>query len=398
MKILKPFYYDDFNCIADKCKDSCCIGWTVHIDKKSYNKYKKVKGDFGRFLNKNIIRNRKKLSDLSYGKMKLDNNRCPLLSEGNLCDLYINLGGDDLCNTCKIYPRIIKKYGEICEKNLTLSCPEVARIISSFNKSFSFNLDYEILTNSEKEYINEEKYSNKLYNLLWEARSLSIEVAQFKEIEIWKRLLFIKLVEEKIQNVINTSAYDQADNLINSLRESITDSQIIKLLDNIKRVDKVKLLFISTFIKARSNVGISNNTFFGLLVDFNILVTGKSENETLQLLESKEKEFNEYFKEKEYILENYIVYNLYNNYMKALYSKDLNKEIVRLILSYSVIKTLLIARWSKNDKLLKEEDIIDVLYSFSRILEHSESFINIIYSKIKEAGYDTLAYLTILIR
>lgn len=398
MKIIKPFYYDDFNCIADKCKDSCCIGWTVHIDKKSYNKYKKVKGDFGGFLNKNIIRNRKKLSNLSYGKMKLYNNRCPLLSEGNLCDLYINLGEDYLCNTCKIYPRIVKKYGEIYEKNLTLSCPEVARIISSFNKPFSFNLDYESLTNFEKEYISEEKYNTKLYNLLWEARSLSIEIAQFKEIEIWKRLLFIKLVEEKIQNVINTSEYDQADNLINSLRESVIDSQIIESLDNIKKVDKVKLLFISTFLRARSNAGISNNTFFGLLADFNILVNGKSENEVLEMLESKEKEFNEYFKEKEYILENYIVYNLYNNYMKALYSKDLNKEIVRLILSYSGIKTLLIARWSENDKLLKEEDIIDVLYSFSRILEHNEKFIEMIYKNIKEAGYDTLAYLTILVR
>jgi lysine-N-methylase len=76
----------------------------------------------------------------------------------------------------------------------------------------------------------------------------------------------------------------------------------------------------------------------------------------------------------------------------------LNKEIVRLILSYSVIKVLLIARWSKSDKLLKEEDIIDVLYSFSRVLEHSEKFIEIIYKNIKEAGYDTLAYLTILVR
>lgn len=398
MKILKPFYYDDFKCIADKCKDSCCIGWTVHIDKKSYNKYKKVKGDFGRFLNDNIARNRKDLNDLAYGKMKLNTNRCSLLSEDNLCNLYINLGEDYLCNTCKIYPRMVRKYGEIYEKYLTLSCPEVARIISSFNNPFSFNLDDEALTDFEKEYISEEKYNNKLYNLLWEARSLSIEIAQFKEIEIWKRLLFIKLVEEKIQNVINTSEYDQADSLINSLRESVIDSRIIESLDEIKRVDKVKLLFISTFLKARSNSGITNNTFFSLLVDFNVLVNDKSEDEVLELLENKEKEFNEYFKEKDYILENYIVYNLYNNYMKALYSKDLNKEIVRLILSYSVIKVLLIARWSKNDKLLKEEDIIDVLYSFSRVLEHSEKFIEIIYRNIKEAGYDTLAYLTILVR
>ena len=36
MKILKPFYYDDFNCIANKCIDSCCIGWKISIDENTY--------------------------------------------------------------------------------------------------------------------------------------------------------------------------------------------------------------------------------------------------------------------------------------------------------------------------------------------------------------------------
>lgn len=40
MKILKPFYYDDFKCIADKCIDSCCIGWRISIDKESYKNTK----------------------------------------------------------------------------------------------------------------------------------------------------------------------------------------------------------------------------------------------------------------------------------------------------------------------------------------------------------------------
>ena len=50
MKVLKPFYYDDFKCIANKCIDSCCIGWQINIDEKTYKKYKKVKGVFGKNL------------------------------------------------------------------------------------------------------------------------------------------------------------------------------------------------------------------------------------------------------------------------------------------------------------------------------------------------------------
>ena len=36
MKEYIPDYYKDFQCIADKCKDSCCIGWEIMIDSKSY--------------------------------------------------------------------------------------------------------------------------------------------------------------------------------------------------------------------------------------------------------------------------------------------------------------------------------------------------------------------------
>ena len=47
------------------------------------------------------------------------------------------------------------------------------------------------------------KYNKDLYKVLWEGRSLSIEVAQFTQIDIWKRLVFINIIAEKLQNLIN---------------------------------------------------------------------------------------------------------------------------------------------------------------------------------------------------
>ena len=54
MKEYIPDYYKDFQCIADKCKDSCCIGWEIMIDSKSYKKYQNVKGEFRDRLMKGI--------------------------------------------------------------------------------------------------------------------------------------------------------------------------------------------------------------------------------------------------------------------------------------------------------------------------------------------------------
>jgi lysine-N-methylase len=396
MKVLKPFYYDKFKCIGNQCEDSCCIGWKVYIDKKSYVKYKKVKGEFGKKLNCGISRNRSNETYLKYGEMNLRDERCEFLNDKNLCDVYINLGEEYLCNTCKQYPRVLYKFGNIIEKTLNLSCPEVTRIFVESNETFSFNMENEELSDTEKQFIQDVKYNNDLYNLLWKGRDLSIEVAQFREIDIWKRLVFIKIIGEKLQQLINESNYNQLENTIEELKNTITSFEVISSLDNISKVNTVKIAFIKVLLQRKVNIGESNKVFNEILNDFNLIF--EDNKKASLILEKKESEFNIYLKEYEYIFENYIVYSLYNNYIQTLNSKDLNKIILILTLSYSTIKMLLLAKWIKNNEILIKEDIIDVLYSFSRVTEHNNIFMECLYKDLKKEGYDSLAYLTILVR
>ena len=39
MRYIKPTYYDEFKCIADKCPDTCCAGWQIVIDEETLDKY-----------------------------------------------------------------------------------------------------------------------------------------------------------------------------------------------------------------------------------------------------------------------------------------------------------------------------------------------------------------------
>ena len=111
MKVLKPFYYDDFKCIADKCIDNCCHEqWKITIDEKTYKKYRKLKGPWGKKINNNITRIRKNNSYLSYGKIKLKDCGCSLLDEEGFCTIHDQLGEGYLSNTCRKYPRNIIKY------------------------------------------------------------------------------------------------------------------------------------------------------------------------------------------------------------------------------------------------------------------------------------------------
>ena len=399
MKVLKPVYYGDFKCIANKCIDSCCIGWRVDIDKKSYKKYKKVNGEFSKKINESIVRNRNSNTDLQYGKMKLNNNRCKMLNEDNLCNLYITLGENYLCNTCKMYPREIKKYGDVYERNLSMSCPEVARYIINMKEQFSFNMEEENLSELDKNYIFNNKQDEKLYNLLWESRILAMEVIQFKEIDLWKRIVFLKLIVDKVQNRIDESNYNNYLELLNILRSEITNINVINSLDNIPVALDIKLKFIQSILQAKNNQGSNNEKYSNLIEEYNALFEQVNIDENiLESIEKKEKEFNTYLKDKENILENLLIYLIYKYFMETLNIKDANKAVTKIIINYVMIKTFLLARYNKNNKELKEEDFVEVFYIFSRVVEHNSVFLNELYKNIKEAGYDNINYVTILVR
>ena len=70
---------------TDKCKDSCCIGWEIMIDSKSYKKYQNVKGEFRDRLMKGIDHEGTPAFHLD------DRDRCVFLNQKNLCDIYIEL-------------------------------------------------------------------------------------------------------------------------------------------------------------------------------------------------------------------------------------------------------------------------------------------------------------------
>lgn len=130
-----PDYYHTFQCIGSLCPDTCCAGWNIEIDQASLSDYKKAiqssrqgwhlkpRDSFYTTL-KNSIDFRRKT-------FRLRERRCALLTEDNLCSMYLHMGKSSLCRTCRTYPRHQEEFGAVREISLSLSCPEAARIILS---------------------------------------------------------------------------------------------------------------------------------------------------------------------------------------------------------------------------------------------------------------------------
>lgn len=399
MKVLKPFYYDDFKCIAGDCIDNCCHAeWEISIDKKTYKKYRKLKGQWGNKINNNIGRIRSNISDLRYGKIKLKDKGCSLLDEKGLCTIHTNLGVGYLCNTCKVYPREITKLGEIYERNLFMSCPEVARYFVRHKENFYFNMGEEELSDLDKDYIIDKSYDEKLYNILWDSRSLAMEIIQFKEIEIWKRIIFLKMLTDRVQRLIDEENYENYEKVLNAFRNEITNIDVINSLDKIKLVPNVKINFIKSVIDISAKYEIRNEKYKKLIEEYNkLFINNNDVKESIKFILEKETEFNEYLKKQDNIFENLLIYLIYKYFMRVVYTKDLNKEINNIIISYAIIKMLLLGRYNTKENKLDEEDFIEVFYVFSRVIEHKPGFLDRIYNVIKEVGYDKIAYTTILV-
>jgi len=120
MILRKPDFYDQFQCIASRCTDTCCVGWEIDIDEASLEAYNKVAGAFGERLRANIEDGHFKL---------LPHDRCPFLDKDNLCEVYQNLGEDALCDICTEHPRFVEVFGDIMERGLGLCCEEAARLL-----------------------------------------------------------------------------------------------------------------------------------------------------------------------------------------------------------------------------------------------------------------------------
>ncbi|MEG0686843.1 MAG: flagellin lysine-N-methylase, partial [Erysipelotrichales bacterium] len=330
MNILEPIYYDEFKCLADKCNESCCYGWRVDIDKNTFKKYKKIKGELGRKINKSISRQRKEDNELKYGKIKLnDKGMCPLVEESGLCGIHANLGESYLCNTCKIYPRTISKVGKIGERKLSLSCPAVAEFLIEYKEKIGFIFKEEDITKIEQEYVVDRVFDTKLYDNVFAVRSFLIEVAQFREIDVWKRLSFIKLVNDKLSNEIKELEIEDIDEKIENLEMVITSQDTINNLNYVKRNDKIKNLFIECIISQRVDEGITSQPFVDILNEYRSFKLKYNNNhvKVFNALFDIEIEFDNYFDSKQYILENKLVYNISGEYMNALYSRDTDKEV-----------------------------------------------------------------------
>lgn len=360
-----PDYYKEFHCIADKCEDTCCAGWQIVIDDKALAKYKRVRGKFAWRMLRSV--------NWSEGTFCQDKEkRCAFLNDANLCDLYINQGEGSLCKTCRLYPRHIEEFEGLREITLSISCPEVARILMERETPVTF-LSYE--TEGEEEY---EDFDPFFFSILEDARAEMIGILQKRELSLAERVVLVLGMAHDMQGRINRQEMFSCIDVIEKYRSEGALKYVREYLAmNVKTVDEeAKLCSEAAFLSEAMfgklyELEMLKETWYVLLKETERILYGKGVSGYTQI----RTEFAEWKREQPEMdvhLEQLLVYFLFTYFPGAVYDGEVYAKVQMAVFCTWMIHELWMARWVQNEKSLELDEIIDLVYRFSREVEHSD--------------------------
>ncbi len=124
---------DRFHCIANACEDNCCHGWSVPVERLTYEvlRAKLDRSPEGREeFRAALQRGRRPRTEAQYASIRLvgADERCPFLDGGGMCSVHGRFGEEALPEICATYPRVTSRSDSGYEVLGYLSCPEMARL------------------------------------------------------------------------------------------------------------------------------------------------------------------------------------------------------------------------------------------------------------------------------
>lgn len=321
MKHIYPKFYEKFNCIAGKCPDSCCKDWDVVIDEETDKFYSSVNSEFGEKI-KNLT-----TTDNDGDRIFVSQNgKCPFWNKDMLCDIYINLGEEHLCATCRNFPRITQDYTAFAEHTLSFACPEAARLMlleeNAYERFSCLDFDF-----------SDTDYSPEFMRFLLKARAKTSEILKDRTKTFARKLKICLAFNDEVQKLIDNENFSYSD---------IEDFH--NFTDNSYNFD------CSFIFKLHKELEIMNNEWKNLLCN----VANKC-NE-LSISSAYDDEF-----------ERLALYYIYRYYLNAIDSYDVLSTIKRIVCAYVVI--------GKTENFLAQNnlqsDLVTLMQQYSKEVEHS---------------------------
>lgn len=402
VNIFLPNYMVEFKCINSSCTDSCCAGWDINIDEDTYNKYMNSTGELKELLEGKFTQNKEEHDSFNHGFMVLkDESRCPFLNSNMLCDIHGGVGEENLCITCKSYPRVFNIVDNVYEKSGLPSCIEICtraflnkdkmEFVESEEDIKEKNIEIRRIVDSEAF-----EGTESLLQYFWDIRVISINIMQARSFSIEERLNILKNFYEQIEEMHNLHEFDNIEELLEEFNDEVVDYEELKgvafkeknefyrslaedeLVKNIRSVRlkecvkeyKAGILNEDSIVNKDNIIAEANKiNKENTLNEESILY----QNNICKYLEETPKYFNE-LENNSYVFENYLVNQIFKDLIPFNKGESLTQSIKALINSYRIIKAYVIGISINSKVKITGVQIIRVIQALSKDIEHNKVF------------------------
>jgi len=409
---IAPQYMKTFACIGSACEENCCHGWTVNIDKQTFKKYRNIQiRELRDTLRSVMVKAESPANAAMHARIKLDEKgACPLLDQNNLCGIHARLGADYLSKTCQTYPRyFIQKDSEL-RLYATLSCPEAARktllapdamtmapMDLSFPNESAIPLATRIVTKTPAPDL-----ARELSQYIFET---AVHLIRAPEHRSWEAMIILGLMMRRMGRYLNgTDCEDPRAAMVDTMLQFI-DAGYLKEAKElvqgiaIERSHQIRLLrgVLSVYFTSQSGRSSYRQTIAdameGIAFDEN-----DPKGSEARYNAAEERWFAPFDDAHPHILKNYLINDLGKNCLPAGTHASLEKEFLDLAVRFSLIRMTLIGIAGLKKDQFGEADYVRVIYTFSRNIEHNQTFMHSLLDIMERDGLGNIATAALLMR
>ena len=401
-------YYEKFHCIGSDCQDTCCAGWSVPVDRLTYQRYLSSEDPVLKPIIQLALHREATVDagdDSRFGVMRMRSDKtCHFLQEDKLCAIQRRLGEEALSDTCRIFPRYFNQFGEQREYALGISCPEAARLILLPSAPLKF-IALEVASPSKpftnRRFPRQGTGDPKQIEVLNDFRALIIAVLQCREMGMGARMMLLGWLLEDASVIVESESFGHASELVPVLQSVAAmlarPEDLEKQFAQIPKDTARKLQAMAHFIGQTLLTNISPRYRECLMAASEGLLGGASVADSAdageELLAHFQDNYTRYFqpfmRENAHIFEHYLV-NMVITQLFPFVGGDYLSLYRKLVFNLAILQLLLVGIAAKH-KGLSEAWVIQLFQSFSRKSDHNLKHLDTLLDALQVGEKDSFA-------
>jgi len=381
----RPAYAARFRCISSACEDTCCSGWSVPIDRGTYEKYRSIEA-LKPHLGTLIVLNAVAPTPADFARIPLTaESNCAFLDPQKLCGIQKNHGPEALSHTCATYPRAVSTVSDQREEALNLSCPEAARLTL-----LAPNLipDWAPST-SPRRYLVAGPTDPALA-----IREFALALVADRTYPLWQRMHLLGILARRLESLSGVRPVaDWAEANPTAVTHMLADSarvaslqRLRPLMDEIQAQPAQQILLLMELLRTRLSQPPVSSRFLECVADFESGLGCKTATCEPEILTAYSDAYRLYYlpfmERHPHVLENYLTNSIFKNHYPFSYPRDRHidlqqdqpdAETEHLVLSVhlALIQTLLVGMAGHYREAFDSTHVVKLVQSFARTFEHS---------------------------